>query len=389
MTRILNNENDIETDEVRIVKNIEKILVTRSSMPPFEEYVEKIKALWDTHWLTNMGAFHVELEEKLKDFLRVPYVSLMVNGHMALEMAIQAFDFPRGSEVITTPFTFISTTHAIVRNGLKPVFCDVHEENGTIDESKIDELITENTVAIIPVHVYGNPCNVDKIQRIADKYQLKVIYDAAHAFGVEYMGKGIASYGDASVFSFHATKVFNTIEGGAVAFSDPKLYEKLYNLKNFGIQGEELVVDIGANAKMNEFAAAMGLCNLQHFEAAITARKQVWNQYKSDMSDMTGLHILEVFGDVKQNYAYFPVVVEDGFGVTRDELHNCLLQKNIVTRKYFYPLTSDQACFKNKYKELNLQYARKLANQVLCLPIYEELELESVHNIVDAIKQQY
>lgn len=215
----------------------ENIYVTRSSMPPYEEYIEAIKPLWKSHWLTNMGEYHRELEEKLKEYLEVSNLSLMVNGHMALELAIQVMDFPEGSEVITTPFTFISTTHAIVRNRLKPVFCDVKLSDGTIDEDKIEDLITEKTVAIVPVHVYGNVCNVEEIQRIADKYNLKVIYDAAHAFGVKYKGRGIGNYGDASIFSFHATKIFNTIEGGAVAFSDPNLYGKLYNLKNFVIRG--------------------------------------------------------------------------------------------------------------------------------------------------------
>lgn len=244
----------------------QKILVTQSTMPPFEEYVEAIRPLWESHWLTNMGSYHKQLESALREYLGVPELSLMVNGHMALELTLQAFEFPENSEVITTPFTFVSTTHAIVRNHLKPVFCDVKPEDGTIDETKIEELITENTVAIVPVHVYGNVCNVEAIQHIADKYNLKVIYDAAHAFGVTYKGKGIGNFGDASVFSFHATKVYNTIEGGAVAFSDHKLYEKLYNLKNFGIRNEELVVAVGANAKMNEFCAIMGLCNLKHLD---------------------------------------------------------------------------------------------------------------------------
>ena len=248
----------------------EKIPVMRSSMPPYEEYIEAIRPLWDTYWLTNMGIYHQELERQLREYLDVPAISLMVNGHMALELTIQSFGFPEGAEVITTPFTFISTTHAIVRNHLKPVFCDVKESNGTIDENKIEDLITEHTVAIVPVHVYGNICNVERIQEIADKYNLKVIYDAAHAFGVKYKGKGIGSYGDASVFSFHATKVYHTIEGGAVTFSDNKVYEKLYNLKNFGIRGEELVVEVGANAKMNEFSAIMGLCNLRHIDKTCT-----------------------------------------------------------------------------------------------------------------------
>ena len=244
----------------------------------------------------------------------------MVNGHMALELAIQAFDFPEGAEVITTPFTFISTTHAIVRNRLKPVFCDVKLSDGTIDETKIEDLITENTVAILPVHVYGNVCNVEEIQRIADKYSLKVIYDAAHAFGVKYKGKGIGSYGDASIFSFHATKVFNTIEGGAVAFSDPKMYDKLYNLKNFGIRGEELVVSVGANAKMNEFSAIMGLCNLKHIDEAIQARKERYELYTELLKDIPGIKLFDRNENATNNYAYFPILVEQEYGKNRDEL---------------------------------------------------------------------
>ena len=232
-------------------ESLNKINVTRSSMPPFEEYCEAIRPLWDSHWLTNMGEYHQELEHKLSKYLNVPKISLTVNGHMALELAIQAFGFPEGSEVITTPFTFISTTHAIVRNHLQPVFCDVKETDGTIDETKIEELITPKTVAILPVHVYGNICNVEAIDKIAHKYGLKVIYDAAHAFGEIYKGKGVGNFGDVSVFSFHATKVYNTIEGGAVVCKRQEMYDKLYNLKNFGIRGEELVVSIGANAKMN------------------------------------------------------------------------------------------------------------------------------------------
>ena len=255
----------------------ERILVTRASMPPYEEYVEAIRPLWDSHWITNMGRYHRQLEMELKEYLDVPELSLMVNGHMALELAIQAFGFPEGAEVITTPFTFISTTHAIVRNHLKPVFCDVKSDDGTMDETKIEDLITEKTVAILPVHVYGNVCNVEEIQRIADRYNLKVIYDSAHAFGVKYKGRGIGNYGDASIFSFHATKIFNTIEGGAVTFSDCKLYETLYNMKNFGIRGEELVISVGANAKMNEFSAIMGLCNLKYIDMYMAERKRRWS----------------------------------------------------------------------------------------------------------------
>lgn len=366
----------------------EKILVTQSSMPPYEEYIEEIKPLWESHWLTNMGEYHQELEKQLKEYLDVPELSLMVNGHMALELAIQSFGFPEGAEVITTPFTFISTTHAIVRNGLQPVFCDVKLSDGTIDETKIEDLITENTVAILPVHVYGNVCNIEAIQQIAYKYNLKVIYDAAHAFGVKYKGKGVGSYGDASIFSFHATKVFNTIEGGAVAFSDHKMYEKLYNLKNFGIRGEELVVDVGANAKMNEFSAIMGLCNLKHINTTIENRSKRWENYYENFYNIKGIRFLERKSEITINYAYFPIIIESEYGKTRDELCDLLREHSIYARKYFYPLTSDQVCFKNKYKRENLDNARRLAKKVIVLPLYEELKFEDMNRIIRLIKQQ-
>ncbi len=360
----------------------EKILVTRSSMPPYEEYIEAIKPLWDSHWLTNMGVYHQQLEEKLKGYLNVPELSLMVNGHMALELAIQSFEFPRDAEVITTPFTFISTTHAIVRNHLRPVFCDVKPCDGTIDEEKIEDLITEHTVAIIPVHVYGNVCSIEKIQEIADKYNLKVIYDAAHAFGVKYKGKGIGNFGDASAFSFHATKVFNTIEGGAVAFSDHKIYEKLYNLKNFGIRGEELVTEVGANAKMNEFCAIMGLCNLGCLDKVLAKRKQIYSFYREQIPEIEGLSLLDANRDVTRNYAYFPVLITDSYGRGRDEVFEKLRENNIFARKYFYPLTADQACFKNKYRNACIENARELSKRILTLPIYEELGRGNVERII-------
>lgn len=364
---------------------MEKILVTRTSMPSYEEYIEAIKPLWDSHWITNMGIYHQQLETELKEYLQVLELSLMVNGHMALEMAIQSFGFPEGSEVITTPFTFISTTHAIVRNGLIPVFCDVKACDGTIDETKIEDLITPKTVAIVPVHVYGNVCNVEAIQKIADKYGFKVIYDAAHAFGVTYKGKGIGTFGDASVFSFHATKVFNTIEGGAVTFSDHKIYEKLYNLKNFGIRGEELVTDIGANAKMNEFCAIMGLCNLKHIGAAISSRKSVYEYYMKLLSNKEGIGFFEGDHEASKNYAYFPILIGERYKENRDELYTRLKEENIYSRKYFYPVTSDQACFKNKYREIDIPNARRLAQQVLALPIYEGLSNEIVEKIAALI----
>lgn len=366
-------------------KEYKKILVTQSSMPPFEEYVEAIRPLWDSRWITNMGSYHKLLEKRLKEYLDVPNFSLMVNGHMALELVIQAFGFPEGSEIITTPFTFISTTHAIVRNRLKPIFCDVKSKDGTIDETKIEELITERTVAVVPVHVYGNVCEIEAIQRIADKYNLKVIYDAAHCFGVRYKGRGIGNYGDASVFSFHATKVYNTIEGGGIAFRDEKLYDKLYNLKNFGIRGEELVTEVGANAKMNEFCAIMGLCNLDHINESIEMRKQKYCLYKKNLDKASGLRFFERDEEATNNYAYFPVLLEGEGSARRDEVYNRLRQNNIYSRKYFYPLTSDQACFKNKYRSLSLERARILAEQVLVLPMYESIQDEDINRICSLI----
>lgn len=363
----------------------EKILVTRSSMPSYEEYIEAIKPLWDSHWLTNMGEYHEELEKKLREYLEVPELSLMVNGHMALELVIQAFGFPEGAEVITTPFTFVSTTHAIVRNRLTPIFCDVKLSDGTIDETKIEALITEKTVAIIPVHVYGNVCNVEEIQHIADKYNLKVIYDAAHAFGVKYKGKGIGSYGDASIFSFHATKVFNTIEGGAVALSDHRLYEKLYNLKNFGIRGEELVPDIGANAKMNEFCAIMGLCNLKHIEEVIEDRRKRYEYYVKELQNVKGIYFWEKNDKATENYGYLSILIKPDCRKTRDELYVMLRNENVYARKYFYPLTCDQMCFEHKYRNVKLEIARELSKEVIVLPLYEGLSMYDMSRIVKVI----
>jgi dTDP-4-amino-4,6-dideoxygalactose transaminase len=361
------------------------IFVTRSSMPDYEEYIEAIKPLWDSHWLTNMGVYHQELEDRLKEYLDVPEVSLTVNGHMALELAIQSFAFPEGAEVITTPFTFISTTHAIVRNRLKPVFCDVKATDGTIDEKKIESLITPKTVAIVPVHVYGHICDTEAIQTIADNYGLKVIYDAAHAFGEKYKNIGVGNFGDISTFSFHATKVFNTIEGGAVTSKSHDVYEKLYNLKNFGIRGEELVVSVGANAKMNEFAAVMGLCNLQHIDRAIAYRKKIYEKYKEGIKSIRGLSILEGTEEATSNYAYCPVIVEDEYPLTRDELFDKFVSVGIHPRKYFYPITSDQACFKNEYIKLDLDVARDISGRIMVLPIYEGLEEEAVEYILEII----
>lgn len=366
------------------------IMVTRTSMPPFEEYVEKIKPLWNSHWLTNMGTFHRELEEKLRGYLGTEYLSLMVNGHMSLELAIQAFDFPEGGEVITTPFTFISTTHAIIRNGLVPVFCDIKLDDYTIDEEKIEELITEKTVAILPVHVYGNICNIEKINEIADKYSLKVIYDAAHAFGETVDHIGVGNFGDASIFSFHATKVFNTIEGGAVAFSDERLYERLYDLKNFGIHSEEIIAEVGANAKMNEFAAAMGLCNLPYVDANIKERKARALYYKEKLSHIEGLKMPGFHRkEVRYSYGYFPVLfLPEYLGErARDIIYDKLHEIHVYARKYFYPITSDAGCFGDRYRNVPLENARYAGDNVLVLPLFPELPYEVMDEIVSVLEE--
>ena len=362
------------------------ILVTRSSMPSYEEYCEAIKDLWDSHWLTNMGAKHKELQRVLEGYLDVPHVTLYTNGHLALENAIAALNLPKGGEVITTPFTFASTTHAIVRNGLVPVFCDIKEDDYTIDTSKIEALITDQTVAIVPVHVYGNICDVEEIGRIANKYGLKVIYDAAHTFGVKYKGQGTGTFGDVSCFSFHATKVFHTIEGGAACFKDEELGRTLYRLKNFGIKNEEVVDGVGANAKMNEFQAAMGLCNLRHIDAEIQKRKAVVERYRERLNGVEGIQLNPVQEHVMSNYAYFPVIFhEKQFGFTRNEVHDRLAQENIFSRKYFYPLTNTYDCFHGAYDVSETPVALEISRRVLTLPLYADLPLEEVDHICDII----
>lgn len=365
------------------------ITVTRTAMPPFEKYVEKIQPLWESRWLTNMGAYHREFEEKLKEYLDVPFVSLMVNGHMSLELSIQAMGFQEGGEVITTPFTFISTTHAIIRNKLEPVFCDIKLGDYTMDEEKIEGLVTEKTVAILPVHVYGNVCNIGRIERIADKYNLKVIYDAAHAFGEQVGGRGIGTFGDVSVFSFHATKVFHTIEGGAATFSDPKLYQRLYDLKNFGIHSEEVIAEVGANAKMNEFSAAMGLCNLPYVEENIEERKKRVLYYSERLSGIEGL-VLPAYDrkDIKYSYGYFPVLFQPevvGKGM-RDIVYHKLRENHVQARKYFYPITADAPCFRNKYRKVPLGNARYAGENILALPLYPELEYGKMEEIIFLVK---
>lgn len=363
-----------------------KILVTRSSMPAIDEFNEEIKDIWETHWLTNMGAKHQKLQEELVDYLGVKKIDLFTNGHMALELSLQTLNLPKNSEVITTPFTFASTTHAIVRNGLTPVFCDVNPIDFTIDVTKIEDLITDNTSAIMPVHVYGNVCNVEEIQRIADKYGLKVIYDAAHTFGVKYKGQGIGAFGDVSCFSFHATKVFNTIEGGAACYKDEDFGLDLYRLKNFGIRGPEKVDAVGANAKMNEFCAAMGLCNLRHVDEEIAKRKLVVERYMKHLSNIEGIQLSPVQENVEPNYAYFPVVFNEKiFGVSRNEVFEALAKENIGARKYFYPLTNTFDCFHGKYDPSLTPIALHISKRVLTLPLYADLSLDDVDRICKII----
>ena len=344
---------------------MDRILVTRSSMPSMDEY---------------MGAKHKKLQNELKEYLGVSNIDLLTNGHMALELTMQAMNL--SGEVITTPFTFASTTHAIVRNGLTPVFCDINPEDFTMDVRKLESLITDRTSAIVPVHVYGNICNIEEIERIAHKYELKVIYDAAHAFGEKYKDMGIGAFGDASCFSFHATKVFNTVEGGAVCFHNEDFGRNLYQLKNFGIRGPEVVDGVGANAKMNEFCAAMGLCNLRHVEAEIGKRRCVAERYREHLEGIEGISLNPLQEGVEQNYAYFPVVFEEKeFGASRNEVFDRLAENGVGARKYFYPLTNTYDCYHGKYDANLTPVALHISKRVLTLPMYADLLPEDVDRI--------
>lgn len=361
-----------------------QISVTRSSVPDFEEYCNEIKELWDSRWLTNGGVKHQELEKKLCEYMGCDNVSLFVNGHLALEAAISAMQLT--GEVITTPFTFASTTQAIVRNGLTPVFCDIEPDTYTIDVNKIESLITEKTSAIIPVHVYGNPCDVDAIEKIAKKHNLKVIYDAAHTFGMKVGGRGIGTFGDASMFSFHATKVFNSIEGGCVTYTDPDLTYRLKLEKNFGIETPESYPAIAGNSKMNEFQAAMGLCNLRHVGDEIAKRKAAVHRYIERLDGIDGIKIWKEQDGVEHNYAYFPVQFDESvFGKSRDEVSDILASEDIIARKYFYPLTSEFECYKGKFEIQPTPVAKKVASKILTLPLYADLTINDVDRICDVI----
>ena len=358
------------------------IKVTRSSLPGYEEYIKEIKDIWESHWLTNMGEKHKLLEKQLADYLDSETITLFTNGHLALELLIEAFGLT--GEVITTPFTFISTTHAIVRHGLKPVFCDINDEDYTVDVDKIENLINEKTSAIMAVHVYGNICDVKAIEALAQKYNLIVIYDAAHAFGVSVNGVNVSSFGDASMFSFHATKVFNTIEGGAITTQDHLLKKRLDLLKNYGITSPETVEFIGSNAKMNEFQASMGICNLRHIDKNILKRKQLCDYYVKRLGSIKGIKLRSPQEGVISNYAYFPVVFEE-YKMTRDEVFKALDKNNIKARKYFYPLTSHFACYKGQFDLNQTPVAKYIADRVLTLPLYPELSIEDIDRICNVI----
>ena len=362
---------------------MKRINVTRSSMPSYEEYCEEIRKLWDNRWLSNRGVEHREFEKELCDFLECENISLFANGHVALEVTIDSFDFPKGSEVVTTPYTHCSTTHSIVRNGLKPVFVDVEDKYLTIDPIEVEKHITNKTVAIVATHVYGFPCQVKEIEAIAKKYNLKVIYDAAHAFGVRINGESITKFGDAAMISCHATKVFHTIEGGITVFNDEEPYKKVDQLTNFGFVSPEQVDYVTTNARMNEFEAAMGLCNLRHINEDIEKRRISGNRYFENLSNIEGIRLIKPEDDLKWNYAYFPVIF-DGYKHDRNQIQKKLEENEIYARKYFYPLTSELNCYIREYGK-NTPVAKYAADRVLTLPMYSELTIEDVDRICEII----
>lgn len=354
------------------------VYVTQALLPPKEAYLETISQVWDTHILTNRGELHQQLEQALKQYLDVPNLVLYANGHLALESLLQVLNLQ--GEVITTPFTFVSTTNAIIRCGLTPVFCDILEDDFTMDPSKIESLITEKTCAIMPVHVYGHLCHMDRIEAIAEKYGLPVIYDAAHAFGVQTGECSPLLRGTASVLSFHATKIFNTVEGGAVISKDESLLRRVYQNSNYGIEGPEITQYVGGNAKMSEFHAAMGLCNLKYVDAELEKRHHIAQLYRSLLDGIKEIQIPPVPRTYQLNDSYFPVVFRPGKDL-RDQVYQTLADHGYFTRKYFYPLTCDQLCIRNRYPAEHLVVARRISDGILCLPIYGNLRDDQVHSI--------
>ena len=366
-----------------------QITVTSPLLPDLQEFSTYLQQIWDSRWITNNGSFHQQLEQALAEYLGVEYLSLFTNGTLPLITALQALGLTKG-EVITTPYSFVATTHSIWWNGLTPVFVDVEPTTGNIDPSKIEAAITPNTVAIMPVHVYGQPCDNERIDAIAKKHNLKVIYDAAHAFGVRQDGQSILNWGDISTLSFHATKVYGTIEGGALICHSAEMKYQIDNLKNFGFRGETTIVAPGINGKMDEVRAAFGLLNLKQVDAAIDARHEVAKRYREVIDGIDGLTYLPEFPNVRYNYGYFPVFVdEDKYGMSRDALYDKLKSQGILGRRYFYPLISTL----NPYREypsaspVNLPIATKMADQVLCLPMHHALTNEDVERIIDSLKR--
>lgn len=365
-----------------------RINVISPLIPDLDEFIPMLRDIWDRKWLTNNGHYHQELEKALADYLGVQYLSLFTNGTLPLITALQALRI--SGEVITTPYSFVATTHAIWWNGLKPVFVDVEEKTGLINPEKIEAAITPKTSAIMPVHVYGNPCNMERIQEIADTYGLKVIYDAAHAFGVKVNGMTVLENGDMSTLSFHATKVYTTIEGGALVCHDAATKKRIDYLKNFGFAGETTVVAPGINSKMDEVRAAYGLLNLKQVDNAIASRKATALKYREALKDVPGIRMLHDIEGVHHNYAYFPIFVDEKeYGMSRDALYEKLKEHNIYGRRYFYPLISTF----NAYKGLdsaspeNLPVAHKLADQVICLPMYAGLKEEDLNRVIEILKR--
>lgn len=364
-----------------------KIYVTQPFLPPLEEFKPYLEQIWESKWLTNNGPFHQRLEKKLAEYLGVDHLALFANGTFALVTALQALRIT--GEVITTPFSFVATTHSLLWNGIKPVFVDIHPETFNLDSEKIEAAITPHTTAIMPVHVYGKPCDVEKTQNIADIYGLKVIYDAAHAFGVNYKGESILKHGDLSTLSFHATKVYNTFEGGAIICRDAKMKKRIDDLKNFGFHDEVTVVAPGINAKMNEVQAAFGLLQLKYISEAIDRRREIDSIYREQLSDVPDIFCPPLPSDTIYNYAYFPIIVETGYPISRDELYEKLRQNGIFTRRYFYPLISDFPMYRglpSAHRD-NLPVATKVAGSVLCLPIYPALRLEDQQRIIKIIQE--
>ena len=370
------------------MKNHHKsIYITKPSLPPLVEFEKSLEKIWESGIITNNGPFHIEFEEALTKHLGFRHVSVFSNGTLALLSALQALDI--SGEVITTPFSFVATAHALWWNKIKPVFADIEQDYFTLDPEAIEKAITPNTAAIMPVHVYGNPCRMDQIQKIADNHGLKVIYDAAHAFGVELNGHTILQEGDLSVLSFHATKVFNTIEGGAIVSHDAGMKKHIDHLKNFGFEDEVTVVEPGINAKMNELQAAYGLLQLKTIDACIEKRRVITEKYREILEGVPGITFLKDMLGVKHNYAYFPVLIDEKtYGISRDGLYDRLKENNIYGRRYFYPLISSFPPYKELESAIrkNLPVAHDIASRVLCLPIYPELELSIVEHIAEIIK---